>query len=322
MALQKCRECGRDISTVVKACPICGAPVKKPGGVFLKLGCLSIVGLFGFFLCLGLINRERDPSGRGRKPAGRAVPNNPPQAAQPNPAPQAAQAPAREPVTPAEVPREKKPEPRLPPYKIAKSETDRRNKRIVVQLESNEVAEAELRQIALKLKSEDSRTYDNIMIFYMQPRWDLGGFAWATSHFNPNLRVEINGLSAEQERKLTEIPDAEWKGAIGAWLEEAVGNEARIVIRRRGKSLEITRVFRDGTKSSDAIVERRVGGRRRFDTREKSSTDDHFVIDSHGDLEIRDMMGLVRVAKKIKRKRPEKPADGERPDADDASVDK
>lgn len=37
MALVKCSECGKDISTSAKACPNCGAKLKRPGSGLLKL---------------------------------------------------------------------------------------------------------------------------------------------------------------------------------------------------------------------------------------------------------------------------------------------
>lgn len=42
MAIQKCHECGKDVSTTAKACPNCGASVKKPL-LQKNIGCLCIV---------------------------------------------------------------------------------------------------------------------------------------------------------------------------------------------------------------------------------------------------------------------------------------
>lgn len=44
MAIQKCHECGKDVSTTAKACPNCGASVKKPL-LQKNIGCLCIVVL-------------------------------------------------------------------------------------------------------------------------------------------------------------------------------------------------------------------------------------------------------------------------------------
>jgi hypothetical protein len=50
MALKKCPECKKDVSTKATKCPNCGAPVKKKSGC----GTLLLVGL-GVFLLLGLL---------------------------------------------------------------------------------------------------------------------------------------------------------------------------------------------------------------------------------------------------------------------------
>jgi len=51
MALRKCKECDKEISTEAKLCPNCGAPVKKPTSKIVKIG----GGLILFFLFLGFI---------------------------------------------------------------------------------------------------------------------------------------------------------------------------------------------------------------------------------------------------------------------------
>jgi hypothetical protein len=46
MALIKCKECGHDVSTQAKACPGCGAQVKKPSGARLGLFLVAVIGVF------------------------------------------------------------------------------------------------------------------------------------------------------------------------------------------------------------------------------------------------------------------------------------
>jgi len=41
MALTKCKECGKEVSTKAKECPSCGAPVKSSSSV----GCLTIIAI-------------------------------------------------------------------------------------------------------------------------------------------------------------------------------------------------------------------------------------------------------------------------------------
>ena len=50
MSLVKCRECSKDLSTKVKSCPNCGAPVKKNGNNgFLKiLTVLAVISIVAY----------------------------------------------------------------------------------------------------------------------------------------------------------------------------------------------------------------------------------------------------------------------------------
>lgn len=43
MALRKCKECGKDVSSKASACPNCGAPVKKAPTQYGCGGCLGIL---------------------------------------------------------------------------------------------------------------------------------------------------------------------------------------------------------------------------------------------------------------------------------------
>ncbi|NIA07350.1 MAG: zinc-ribbon domain-containing protein [Actinobacteria bacterium] len=56
MALNKCKECGNEVSTKAKSCPKCGAALKKPGG------CLRILGIvIGCSIFLGIVSSLIDP---------------------------------------------------------------------------------------------------------------------------------------------------------------------------------------------------------------------------------------------------------------------
>jgi hypothetical protein len=60
MALTKCHECGQDISTQAKACPTCGAQVKKPSGTRLILFLLAVLGVLGL-ITLATKNQQIQP---------------------------------------------------------------------------------------------------------------------------------------------------------------------------------------------------------------------------------------------------------------------
>ena len=59
MAIQKCHECGKDVSTTAKACPNCGASVKKPL-LQKNIGCLGIV--VSLIILLWIVSKFSAPS--------------------------------------------------------------------------------------------------------------------------------------------------------------------------------------------------------------------------------------------------------------------
>lgn len=54
MALTKCKECGNDVSTTAKACPKCGAKVKKPTSLAMKV----LLGVLGFGIVAAMLGGE------------------------------------------------------------------------------------------------------------------------------------------------------------------------------------------------------------------------------------------------------------------------
>jgi len=164
---------------------------------------------------------------------------------------------------------------------------------------NKKVSEDTLRAIALKLKSQDSREYERTFICYWLPGMEVGSGAWATTHFNPELEVRIQGLTAEEEKaQLAEPPPANWE-VIGRWLDESAFVGSRITIFRERGNLYVGEKYKDGSGHNERVVERTSSLGRRFDPLERSSSGDHYIIDQRGNLQIRDDQGLISTAKKI-----------------------
>ena len=70
MALTKCHECGQDVSTQAKACPTCGAKVKKPSGTRSILFLLAVLGVLSFLILATKNQQIQSPSStRGQSDA-------------------------------------------------------------------------------------------------------------------------------------------------------------------------------------------------------------------------------------------------------------
>jgi len=74
---------------------------------------------------------------------------------------------------------------------------------IEVELKEKVTAE-ELTTIANKIR-ETRKSYDKLWIFYNFPGMTSGSGSWATTHFTPDLKVEILGMTAEIDKKLSSL---------------------------------------------------------------------------------------------------------------------
>ena len=65
MSLEKCRECGKDVSSEAKACPHCGAVVKTTSGPFAMLGWFA-GGLLAVGVVWAFVVGNEDADGRAK----------------------------------------------------------------------------------------------------------------------------------------------------------------------------------------------------------------------------------------------------------------
>jgi hypothetical protein len=123
--------------------------------------------------------------------------------------------------------------------------------------------------------------------------------AWATTHFNPNLEVQILGLTAEQEKTLKQLPDDPSREVIGSWLDETLHMGRRITIFRQNGKLFLESVYYDGSSGKKEIVEKLSGKQRAFRKKEGSSVGEFYLIDKRGNLQMWDEEGIISTSRKI-----------------------
>jgi len=164
------------------------------------------------------------------------------------------------------------------------------------------VSEDVLRSIALELRASDPKGYKRTFICYYLPGMQVDAGAWATTHFNPDLKVQVLGRTAG---KLAGSPETQRSndlptGVIGRWLDTRpfMGG---IALFRENEKLILETSFIDGSKHRKNVVEKPSPTGRRFDpVIDTSGTGDHYILDASGSLQIRDIQGLIAIAKKLK----------------------
>jgi len=198
---------------------------------------------------------------------------------------------------------------RIPPdvsYKIIDNNVLPGIKRGLTVRLNKRVSQDTLVAIAQELKSKDSRSYRRTFIAYLLPGMEPGMGAWATTHFDPDLKVEILGLTAEDDLLLEQFPEDSDREIIRAWKDDRAIAEARITLFREDGKLYIEwdhgstgimtgRYEREIKRQQSSVGER-------FADTNASLDGDYYVINSSGDLELRDGDGLISTAVTIERK--------------------
>ena len=156
-----------------------------------------------------------------------------------------------------------------------------------------------LREFALFLKNSDKGKYKNIFICYYLPDMKVGSGAWATTHFNPDLKVEILGMTLEQEKKLKSEKTEPDQKIIGKWKDESPVVGAIWKIFEKNKKTYLQENYKDGSKSEkELLIKKEKGLTKYYKIDNRSGT--YFIITESGDLSIYDNEGFYMTLKRIK----------------------
>ncbi len=164
---------------------------------------------------------------------------------------------------------------------------------------NRKVSEETLRSIALELKAQDPRNYERTFICYYLPDMKVDAGAWATTHFNPNLEVRIQGLTSEEENALRKMPDNLSGEVIGNWLDDSLYVGGRVTIFRENGKLFLERKYKDGSSETKELVEKPSSRGRTFQKKEGSRFREFWLIDTQGNLQLWDEEGIITTARKI-----------------------
>lgn len=164
---------------------------------------------------------------------------------------------------------------------------------------SEKVSKETLRTLALELKSKDQRDYKRTFIDYYLPGMEVGAGAWATTHFTPDLEVRILGSTVEEQQALEAAPVPDGREIVGQWIDDRPFFGVRLTLYRKEGTLYMEQRFKDGSSGVDEVREDQSRLGRRFEKSDGSGEGDYWLIDSHGDLQIRDGEGLIATARRI-----------------------
>ncbi|MBI1313416.1 TIR domain-containing protein [bacterium] len=157
------------------------------------------------------------------------------------------------------------------------------------------VSSIALEALARRLFDEHKgASFARMFICYLLPGMELNAGAWATTHFNPDLDVQILGMTLEQSEQLRDRqPVEDDRQIVGRWMQQGPGVSGFVTIFRQGHRVYLEETFGDGSQLSRELTESRANGETRFELKERNDHQDYWVLDRSGYLSLRDGDGWV-----------------------------
>ncbi|MDB2686729.1 hypothetical protein N9Y42_05915 [Mariniblastus sp.] len=166
---------------------------------------------------------------------------------------------------------------------------------------NRKVSEGVLAAIAEKLKNAESHSFNRTFIGYYLPDMKVNQGYWATTHYNPHLKVQILGLTEMQEKNLGEAEEIDpSRLLIGRWLNANSFSGSRITIFEKDGVTYMENKYKDGSAGVTEITETASPLGRRFDYKPDRGNGEYCLIDATGNLKQLDGDGPFMTAKAIK----------------------
>ncbi len=125
----------------------------------------------------------------------------------------------------------------------------------------NRISKNNIKVIADRIKF-DNPNYDKYFILYYLPDMKIGSGAWATSHYTPDLFIDIIGISADEAKGISKIEKL-GDETIGSWFDSRAGIESMMTIYKEGKVYKWRKTYSD--KSFEDIILTRNKNTFRYD---------------------------------------------------------
>lgn len=154
--------------------------------------------------------------------------------------------------------------------------------KIKVQLEAK-ASEKRLTEIANELR-ETRTSYKQLYIWYYLPDTDTSSTAWGTTHFLPDLKVEIVGSTVEEEAKQLAVDIPKTATLIGRFHEEQSTASTYTIYKNEGKTF-VKMTFKNGQSLDDEMTESEVDTGIKLEYKSGGSRGEYFILTKDDVLE-------------------------------------
>jgi hypothetical protein len=146
---------------------------------------------------------------------------------------------------------------------------------------SEKITTEQIATLADKLyRSKDKQR--RFYIAYLLPGMQLDAGSWATSNFDPELKIEIDGSTAMEDLKTADTSDV--KGTIlGKWrCEKSLSGAVLVLYRNSENKLILIMSLKDGARLENEIRESKLNGRTRYN--DDNQHGEYYLLEENGNL--------------------------------------
>ncbi len=111
-----------------------------------------------------------------------------------------------------------------------------------------------------------------------------GSGAWATSHFDPELKIDIIGATPKEEAAANATADKVEGEIVGKWHEEQYTSANYVIFRKDNKTFVRT-IFKNGQTSDEELKCKKGSNGIRYDYKEGEMYGEYFILKNSGELQ-------------------------------------
>lgn len=174
-----------------------------------------------------------------------------------------------------------------PHYLIEKKDDDFPRKiEFIIRIDNN-YSKDQIKIIAEEIYSSLTKKYNKVFIMYLTPEMNDNQGAYATSHYDPNLVINVLGLDNKQIKKIVQN-QVNTKNIIGQWEINIM--QCIYSLRKENHKFFLEEKYTDGSSREYQIFEKKINGHigysETFDER-----DGYYTIEKNGNLIHRNING-------------------------------
>ncbi len=169
-------------------------------------------------------------------------------------------------------------------YNILKDESNLSLEKNQLTVEINKkLTEGQIATLAEELfqsKDKQRRFY----LYYLLPGMKVGSGAWAISHFDPDLKIEIIGATSQEEADANSLANIVEGEIVGKWHEEQ-NTSANYIIFKKDNKIFLRTIYKRGQMPDEELKKKKVGTVNRYDYKDGGTNGEYFILNDRGELE-------------------------------------